>query len=152
MSCRRSVCRRSTASSARVIRFADDDSLLTTTTLVFVSPNFRHRRPVVLFGSADLERTNKKGFTPLQLAVRSGHLGVAEEVLRRGARSDVITKAGLCLRCLANSTDHGYLAVSRTNETFSTPLPYRRGICASRLVEFWQPLTSLDEDMAMAKV
>lgn len=62
--------------------------------------------------SADLERTNNKGLTPLQLAVRSGHLGVTEELLSRGARPNVTTKAGLCLRCLANSMGHGYLAVS----------------------------------------
>lgn len=65
------------------------------------------------FVSADLERTNKKGLTPLQLSVRSGHLGVAEELLKRGARPNVTTKAGLCLRCLAGTTGHGYLAVSR---------------------------------------
>ncbi|CAM9181388.1 unnamed protein product [Ectocarpus sp. 12 AP-2014] len=59
---------------------------------------------------ADLERTNNKGLTPLQLAVRSGHLGVTEELLIRGARPNVTTKAGLCLRCLANSMGHGYLA------------------------------------------
>ncbi|CAN0583421.1 unnamed protein product, partial [Ectocarpus sp. 12 AP-2014] len=44
--------------------------------------------------SADLERTNNKGLTPLQLAVRSGHLGVTEELLIRGARPNVTTKAG----------------------------------------------------------
>ncbi|CAM9154846.1 unnamed protein product [Pylaiella littoralis] len=59
---------------------------------------------------ADLERTNKKGLTPLQLAVRSGHLGVTEELLIRGARPNIISKAGLCLRCLASSAGHGYLA------------------------------------------
>lgn len=64
------------------------------------------------FVSADLERTNKKGLTPLQLSVRSGHLGVAEELLKRGARPNVTTKAGLCLRCLAGTTGHSYLAVS----------------------------------------
>ncbi|CAM9443719.1 unnamed protein product [Discosporangium mesarthrocarpum] len=34
---------------------------------------------------ADLEQANKKGMTPLQLAVRSGHLAVVEELLARGA-------------------------------------------------------------------
>lgn len=62
--------------------------------------------------SADLEHTNKKGLTPLQLAVRAGHLGVTEELLTRGARPNVKSKAGLCLRCLAGSMGHGYLVVS----------------------------------------
>lgn len=61
--------------------------------------------------SADLERSNKKGLTALQLSVRSGHLAVAEELLRRGARPNVLTKAGLCLRCLAQSEGHNYLTV-----------------------------------------
>lgn len=61
--------------------------------------------------SADLERSNKKGLTALQLSVRSGHLAVAEELLRRGARPNVVTKAGLCLRCLAQSEGHNYLTV-----------------------------------------
>eukprot|EP00752_Nemacystus_decipiens_P002890 g2689.t1 len=58
---------------------------------------------------ADLEHTNKKGLTPLQLAVRAGHLGVTEELLTRGARPNVKSKAGLCLRCLASSMGHDYL-------------------------------------------
>lgn len=62
--------------------------------------------------SAELEHTNKKGLTPLQLAVRAGHLGVTEELLTRGARPNVKSKAGLCLRCVASSMGHGYLVVS----------------------------------------
>lgn len=71
-------------------------------------------RPPSIFtpNSADLENTNKKGLTPLQLAVRAGHLGVTEELLTRGARPNVKSKAGLCLRCLADSMGHGYLVVS----------------------------------------
>lgn len=68
--------------------------------------------PICTPSRADLEHTNKKGLTPLQLAVRSGHLGVTEELLTRGARPNVKSKAGLCLRCLASSMGHGYLVVS----------------------------------------
>lgn len=68
--------------------------------------------PICTSHRADLEHTNKKGLTPLQLAVRSGNLGVTEELLTRGARPNVKSKAGLCLRCLASSMGHGYLVVS----------------------------------------
>lgn len=77
--------------------------------------------------SADLERRNKKGMTPLQLGVRSGHLDVTEELLTRGARSNVITKSGLCLCCLANSSGHGYLEVSLVDSSLYHL--YDVGIC-----------------------